>query len=121
MPGPRRPRWVYDEGDEPDVRFTFANERTFLAWIRTAVTLLAAGVALDTLTLGLPIALQTTFAVLYVALGTLSCSAAYVRWARSERALRRREPLPAPVSGAVLAGTVLLIGCTVAVVILATA
>ena len=32
---------------EPDYRFTLANERTFLAWIRTCLALLAAGVALD--------------------------------------------------------------------------
>ena len=32
---------------EPDYRFTLANERTFLAWIRTGLALLAAGVALD--------------------------------------------------------------------------
>jgi hypothetical protein len=30
---------------EPDYRFTFANERTFLAWIRTALALIAGGVA----------------------------------------------------------------------------
>lgn len=37
----------HDRGHEPDYRFTLANERTFLAWIRTALALLAAGVALD--------------------------------------------------------------------------
>ena len=30
---------------EPDYRFTLANERTFLAWERTALGLLAAAVA----------------------------------------------------------------------------
>jgi hypothetical protein len=42
--GPQR---VYREGTEPDPRFTFANERTFLARIRTSLTLIAAGVALE--------------------------------------------------------------------------
>jgi putative membrane protein len=32
-------------GEEPDYRFTLANERTFLAWIRTSLALLAGGVA----------------------------------------------------------------------------
>ena len=33
-------------GEAPDYRFSLANERTFLAWIRTALGFLAAGVAL---------------------------------------------------------------------------
>ena len=33
------------EGTEPDPRFTWANERTFLAWNRTALALIAAGLA----------------------------------------------------------------------------
>ena len=45
----RQPRWVYDEGDEPDPRFSLANERTFLAWVRTALAMLAGGVALHAL------------------------------------------------------------------------
>ena len=43
----RWPAFVYRAGDEPDYRFSFANERTFLAWIRTALALLAAGLATD--------------------------------------------------------------------------
>ena len=34
------------EGSEPDARFTFANERTFLAWNRTALALVVAGLAI---------------------------------------------------------------------------
>ena len=51
MRAERWPRWVYGGGTEPDARFTFANERTFLAWIRTALALLAGGVALDSIPL----------------------------------------------------------------------
>ena len=48
QPVPRRfPRRVYGVGTEPDARFSLANERTFLAWIRTALALIAAGVALE--------------------------------------------------------------------------
>ena len=39
-----RPKW-FEEGVDPDYRFTLANERTFLAWIRTALVLVAGGVA----------------------------------------------------------------------------
>jgi putative membrane protein len=42
----RRPR-LRDVGEEPDPRFTLANERTFLAWIRTSLALMAAGLAVS--------------------------------------------------------------------------
>jgi putative membrane protein len=35
-----RRRW-YDEGVDPDRRYSLANERTFLAWIRTSLALVA--------------------------------------------------------------------------------
>ena len=38
---------VLGPGREPDPRFSLANERTFLAWIRTALTLLGGGVAIE--------------------------------------------------------------------------
>jgi putative membrane protein len=108
---PRRwPRWVYGGGDEPDVRFSFANERTFLAWIRTALALLAAGVALDAVPLDIAGWLQASLAGLFVVLGVGCAVAAWVRWARAERALRREEPLPASHFGLVLAVVVVLAG-----------
>lgn len=98
----RWPRWVYSEGEEPDYRFSFANERTFLAWIRTALALIAAGVAVDVLELSVPDPLQGGLAVVLVALG-LACSvAAWVRWAQAERAIRRSMPLPTFGFGALL-------------------
>ena len=75
-------------------RTRLANERTFLAWVRTALAMLAGGVALHAL--GLPETewVQTTLAVLLVVLGALMTVFALVRWARVERAMRRRQPLP---------------------------
>jgi putative membrane protein len=105
---PRWPRWVYGSGSEPDVRFSLANERTFLAWIRTALALLAAGVALDGLDLSLPDRTQHVLAVLMVALGMLCAIASWVRWARAEHALRRTMPLPGLGSGSLLAVGVLV-------------
>ncbi len=99
----RWPAWVYAAGSEPDARFSFANERTFLAWIRTALALLAAGVALDALDLSIIEPLQHGLAVLMVVLGLLCAGASWVRWARAERAMRRGEPLPASGVGAILA------------------
>lgn len=85
---------MYDAGGEPDYRFSFANERTYLAWVRTALALLAAGVALDVVDLELAGGLQRGLAVLFVGLGLLAAVAAWWRWALSERAMRRGRPLP---------------------------
>ena len=114
-PRERWPGWVYGSGSEPDVRFTFANERTFLAWIRTALALLAAGVAVDALDLGFSARVEDLLATLMVVLGLVCAGASWIRWARAERAMRRHEPLPASgisavlVVGVVIAATVLLV------------
>ena len=112
----RWPGWVYSTGSEPDARFSFANERTFLAWIRTALALLAAGVAVDAFDLSLPDRTQRGLAALLVLLGLLCAVASWVRWARAERAMRRLEPLPAAsgvsiiiVLGVALAAFILLV------------
>ena len=90
----RRPQWVYGEGEEPDPRFTLANERTFLAWVRTALAMLAGGVALHAL--GLPETewVRSTLAVMLVLFGGLITVMALIRWARVERAMRTHQPLP---------------------------
>ncbi len=90
----RWPGWVYDGGEEPDARFSFANERTFLAWIRTSLALLAAAVALDALDLPISDSTQHALALVMVGLGLLCAVASWTRWARAERAMRRGEPLP---------------------------
>lgn len=118
--GDRRvPRRVYGVGDEPDVRFSLANERTFLAWVRTALALLAAGVALEALDVPVPAPLRLAGAVLLLVLGLLAAVQAGWGWARTERALRLGRPLPAPVlgpavaAGVVAAAALLLVGLLV--------
>jgi putative membrane protein len=108
---PRRwPGWVYGSGEEPDYRFSFANERTFLAWVRTSLALLAAGVALDAVTLSIAERTQHLLALGLVVLGIVSAAMAWVRWARAERAMRSKGPLPAFGWGAVFALAVVLVG-----------
>lgn len=95
MKGTRRwPGWVYREGQEPDYRFSLANERTFLAWIRTSLALLAGAVALDVVELDVSSAVHDLLAGLLVVLGLLSAVVAWCRWAIVERAIRRAAPLP---------------------------
>ena len=42
----RVPKRVYAVGEEPDPRFSMANERTTLAWLRTAMALVGGAIAL---------------------------------------------------------------------------
>jgi putative membrane protein len=115
----RFPRRVYARGTEPDGRFSLANERTFLAWVRTALALLAGGVALEALDLPVEPRLRLAAAVLLIALGILAPAQAWVGWARAEQALRERRPLPAPAFsgplavGVALAGVLVLVGLLV--------
>ncbi len=102
----RFPRRVYGVGEEPDARASLANERTFLAWVRTGLALAAGGVALEALDLPVRDGLRLAAALLLVALGTVTPVLAWARWAAVERALRLRRPLPASLLGpAVAAGT----------------
>lgn len=90
----RRPR-LQDIGDEPDYRFTLANERTFLAWIRTALSLLAGGVAVVQFLPDLgPRTERLILGFILIAIATLLAGTAYRRWFRVERAMRLSEALP---------------------------
>lgn len=87
-------KW-YEQGEEPDYRFTLANERTFLAWLRTALALLAGAVAVTELTSRFAVSdLRLGLAVLLAASGTVMAAFAYRRWARVQRAMRQGDPLP---------------------------
>jgi putative membrane protein len=113
----RRPRSVYGVGTEPDPRFTFANERTFLAWIRTALALVAAGISLDTFVTKFPAGIRAAVSIALVLVGAIAATVAYRRWMTNERALRLKRPLPAPSMTAVLAAGVTLLAVVAAVVL----
>ena len=114
----RQPRWVYDQGDEPDPRFTLANERTFLAWVRTSLAMLAGGVALHALTTPGPHGLRTVLAVGLVLLGAVVGVASFVRWARVERAMRLHQPLPSFGLGVVMTVALAVVAVMLVVVLL---
>jgi putative membrane protein len=69
------PGWVYRSGSEPDPRFSLANERTFLAWIRTALALLAGGVGLEALQIPHQAGFRVAAAGVLLILGLLFCRA----------------------------------------------
>lgn len=112
-PARRFPRSVYGVGTEPDARFTLANERTFLAWIRTSLALLAGGVALELLGLPLHPGLRLAASLVLVAASVLVPVVAWFGWMRTERALRQDRPLPSsplgPVVGAAVSAAGVLI------------
>jgi putative membrane protein len=104
---------------QPDIRFSYANERTFLAWIRTALGLITAGLAITQLLppfdvpggrrlIGLPL----------IALGVVVAVLSLHNWRANERAMRAGQPLPGsplPAIAAVVVSVVAIAGLVLAV------
>jgi putative membrane protein len=92
-------------GDEPDPRFTFANERTFLAWIRTSLALIAGALAIDQLAPEIaPAPVRIVLCVILAFLGAGLAALSYRRWGLMEAAMRNNQELP--FSGVMLVMTI---------------
>jgi putative membrane protein len=101
-----------DVGDEPDVRFTYANERTFLAWSRTALALVVTGIAATQLLPKLDIqGERRLIGIPLIVLGALIEVEAYRHWFANERAMRLGEALPRSRLAAVLAVGIAVVAC----------
>ena len=112
-----------DDGAEPDPRFTFANERTFLAWSRTALALVVAGLGVVQLlppfpgvpwgrhTLGIPL----------IVFGAIVAVTAYAEWTASQRAMRHGRPLPRSVMPVIMTVVIAAMAVLAAIVVLASA
>jgi putative membrane protein len=87
----RRPHQV---GTPADPRFSFANERTFLAWNRTALALIGGGLAAGQLLRSAVGSTNLIVGLSLIALGAAAGATGFVRWRSSEIALRLRRPLP---------------------------
>ncbi|BCB87449.1 membrane protein [Phytohabitans suffuscus] len=115
-------RWLDPEevrrvGTTPDYRFSLANERTFLAWIRTGLALVAGGLATAQFLPPLPIAhLREVISVALLLLGGAVAVRAVDRWARTERAMRLGRDLPSSRFPALLA---ILVGLGAALLVVA--
>ncbi|GLP73755.1 hypothetical protein TUM20983_08650 [Mycobacterium antarcticum] len=110
-------------GTDPDYRFTLANERTFLAWVRTGLALLAGAVALVSLVHDFgPRPLRLSITVLLLALSLVVTIGAYLRWDRTERALRENRSLPMdPLPRIMVGGVAIVIAAAALLVFLAEA
>ena len=109
-----------DDGTEPDPRFTFANERTFLAWSRTALALVVAGLGVVQLLPpfpGVPWG-RHELGVPLIVFGAVVAVVAYGEWVKNQRALRRGQPLPRSVMPRLLTVVITAIGAIAAVVVL---
>ena len=107
MAGRTRRQDLADVGTDPDVRFSYANERTFLAWNRTALAMITAGLAIVSLLpefdvpggrrmIGLPL----------IAMGIVVSLASLTQWRRNEIAMRLGRPLPRSVLPTLVAAVV---------------
>lgn len=112
-----RPR--REVGEDPDYRFTLANERTFLAWIRTSLALIAGGLAVVELVpeFGLAGGRELLGGVL-IALGTVLAVGSMSRWANAEEAIRQGHPIPNTKLPFVLAIGVIGVSVMVAVLLM---
>ena len=107
----------------PDARFTLANERTFLAWNRTALALVAAGLGIIQLLPpfpGVPWG-RHVLGVPLIVLGAAVSATAYWEWRRNHVALRRAQPLPRSVLPRILAATIAAVALASAAVVLISA
>ncbi len=104
-------------GDDQDLdyRFTLANERTFLAWIRTALALIAGGVAVVQLVPALSIpGIRHGLGTALTVTGGVLAVLAVRRWRSVQTAMQQgaelpRSQMPILFGGAIVVLTIALI------------
>jgi putative membrane protein len=110
---------VGSEGRRPDTQAELANERTYLAWLRTGLALVAAGVAAERV---LPaegiIWARQLIGVTLILAGVVTAALARPRWRNVDRALRAGRPIPHPILGYMVAAVVVVTGLAAIVLLL---
>lgn len=101
-----------------DYRFLLANERTFLAWMRTALALIAGGVALDQF---VEVAgardLVTVLGICAIVLGGIVAVLGMVQWRRADRAMRNATRMDSSSTVMILGSIVALFALTIALLL----
>ncbi|MFC9550311.1 YidH family protein [Rhodococcus sp. NPDC056960] len=104
-------------GADPDPRFTLANERTFLAWIRTALGTVAAAVGFEAFGADVVGAGVRSTVVVFLLVGAIFLAVgAFRRWCTVEGALRLGKGLPVPTVAVLATGLVVGTSLTLLVV-----
>jgi putative membrane protein len=110
---------VVSEGRRPDTQAELANERTYLAWLRTGLALVAAGVAAERI---LPaegiIWARQLIGVTLILAGVVTAALARRRWQSVDRALRAGRPIPHPLAGYMVATVIVVDGLATIVLLL---
>lgn len=84
-----------DESSRPDERFTLASERTFLAWMRTSLGLLAGGIAVVHLVPDFSTGwVRTTLGLVLILMAASAAMVGLRRWLQVRRALESGAPMP---------------------------
>ena len=103
--------------DDVDPRYSLANERTFLAWVRTALGLLAAAAAIVAIDLPWPEAAVRVIAGLLALTAGGAAVLAWTRWRRVEEAIAAGSPVPEPRSHLLVALVVAAVAGAVVVLV----
>ncbi|ALC24165.1 YidH family protein [Streptomyces pristinaespiralis] len=111
------PARIREEGETPDYRFSLANERTFLAWIRTALALIGGGFAVDQFLPDLRWGVRAGLALALIGVGAVCAVRAVNHWVRCERAMRRGDDLPVSRFPALLAVVVAVVSLAMVAVV----
>jgi putative membrane protein len=104
---------------EPDYRFSLANERTLLAWVRTALALDVAGLGVVRFAppLGFPGGRELIGGVL-VLLGAVTAWSGYRRFLAADHAIRAGAPLPAHAAPRILAAALAVVSLAILLLLL---
>ncbi|MEU0394200.1 DUF202 domain-containing protein [Streptomyces sp. NPDC006208] len=111
------PGRIREEGETPDYRFSLANERTFLAWIRTALALIGGGFAVDQFLPDLRWGVRAGLAIALIGTGAMCAVRAVNHWVRCELAMRRGEDLPVSRFPSLLAVVVAVVSVAMLVIV----